>query len=161
MKLNLILLATLFHLSNGFTVTLRGKYTEDSCSVEESPEFKQEFKSCVMPMNPHLGGERKLQSTNPCGACSGEEPKGHFCYTYCHDPGNGRRLSEEGTDTPDLLAVFEDGAYDAVFEDGAYKGNSEATDIAKDIIKCLGDAFANEPCLPDTAAMTLTVTLSL
>jgi hypothetical protein len=153
MKLNLILLATLFHLSNGFTVTLRGKYTEESCSVEEYPELE----SCVM----NLGGERKLQSTNPCGACSGEEPKGSFCFTYCSDPDHGaRRLSGDGTHAPDLLAVFEDGAYDAVFERGAYKGNSEATDIAKDIIDCLmRDASTNDPCLPDTVKMALTVTL--
>jgi hypothetical protein len=165
MKLIFILFATLFHLSNGFTVTLKGKLTEEPCSGEEYADFEL----CVMrgvAIDPNLtgvsnenfeggsfvygGGVRKLQSTNPCGACTGREPKGTFCFTYCNDPGSRRRVSEDGTDAPDLVAVF---------EDGTYEGNSEAVDIAKVIIKCLGEESTNDPCLPDTANMTLTVNM--
>jgi hypothetical protein len=167
MKLHLALLASLFHLSNGFTATLRGQLTEEPCSGEESPDFEQ----CVMlgvAADPSLadvltdhfegdafmnrGGVRKLQSASPCSGCHPDVdyPRGTFCFTYCNDPGTGRRLSEDGTDAPDLVAVY---------EDGAYKGNSEAADIAKVIIECLSDASTNDPCLPDTVKMSLTVTL--
>jgi hypothetical protein len=162
MKLHLILLTTLFQLTSGFTVTIKGEFTEEPCSGEEYPEFE----SCVLQgvaIDPNLtgvfndnfdggfymnrGSERKLQTTNPCGACTGDEPKGHFCFTYCNDPGSRRRVSEDGiTDT-------------AVFEDGTYEGNSEATDIAKVIIKCLVGVSTGDPCLPDTANMKLSVTL--
>jgi hypothetical protein len=159
MKLHLILLTTLFQLSSGFTVTIKGQFTEEPCSGEEYPEFE----SCVLQgvaIDPNLtgvlndnfdggfymnrGSERKLQATNPCGACTGDEPKGTFCFTYCGP--ERRRLSEDGTDT-------------AVFEDGTYEGNSEAKEIAKVIIKCLVGVSTNDPCLPDTADMTLSVTL--
>jgi hypothetical protein len=165
MKLHLILLASLFHLSNGFTATLKGKLTEEPCSGEEYSDFEH----CVVvgvAADPSLadhvltdhfvgaafmntGGVRKLQQSNPCSACEGNEPRGTWCFTNCNG-GTGRRLSEDGTDTPDLVAVF---------EDGAYKGNSEATVIAKVIIECMGVASTNDPCLPDTVNMTLTVTL--
>ena len=164
MKLHLFLLASLFPLSNGFTAKLKGKLTEEPCSGEEYPDFER----CVMlgvAADPSLvadhvltdhfegaafmnsGGVRKLQQKNPCSACTGEEPRGTFCFTKCNPR---RRLSKDDTDTPDVVAVF---------EDGAYKGNSEATDIAKVIIECLGVASTNDPCLPDTVDMTLTVTL--
>jgi hypothetical protein len=161
MKLNLILLTTLFQLSSGFTVTIRGQFTEEPCSGEEYPEFER----CVLrgvAIDPNLtgvsndnfdggfymnhGGERKLQSASPCGACTGDEPKGTFCFTFCNDPGSRRLVSADGTDT-------------AVFEDGTYEGNSEATDIAKVIIKCLVGVSTNDPCLPDSANMALSVTL--
>jgi hypothetical protein len=163
MKLHLILLASLFHLSNGFEVTLRGQLTEEPCSGEEYTEFE----NCVMvgvASDPSLGdvltdhfeggafmntgGFRKLQTSSPCGGCTGQEPRGTFCFTYC-DSGRGgrRRLSEDGTDDV------------SVFEDGAYEGNDKATDFAKVIMECLGDASTNDPCLPDTANMALTVTL--
>jgi hypothetical protein len=163
MKLHLILLASLFHLSNGFEVALRGKYTEEPCSGEEYPDLEQ----CVMrgvTSNPSLadvwpdhfegggfmnsGGVRKLQ-TNGCGACTGDEPRGSFCIVFCGaGRGSRRRLSDDGTDDV------------AVFEDGAYKGNSKAADIAKAIIECLGNVSStNDLCLPDTANMALTVTL--
>jgi hypothetical protein len=163
MKLHLILLASsLFHLSNGFTATITGPLTEEPCSAgEKSPDFEH----CVMvgvAADPHLadhvltdhfqggffmksGGVRKLQSTNPCTACTGDEPRGTFCFTFCD--GTGRRLS------PDF-------DFDAVFEKGAYKGNSkEATDIAKVIIECLSVTWRNAPCFPDTDKMSLTVSL--
>jgi hypothetical protein len=169
MKLIFILFTTLFHFSNGFTVTLRGKLTEEPCSGEEYVDFER----CVtrgVAIDPNLtsvsnenfdggsfnfgGGVRKLQegeaSSSPCAACTGREPKGTFCFTYCNDPGSRRRVSEDGTDTTDLVAVF---------EDGTYEGNSEATDIAKVIIECLREESTNDPCLPDTANMTLTVNM--
>jgi hypothetical protein len=142
MKLHLILLASLFHLSNGFMVTITGQYTEESCSVEEYPEFE----SCVMNL---AGGGRKLQSTSNCGACTEPEyqQQGHFCYYWCNDPGDGRRLSGDSTET-------------AVYKDAAYEGSSEeAKDMAKVIIDCLGVVSTNDPCLPDTVDMTLTVTM--
>jgi hypothetical protein len=169
MKSIFILFATLFHLSSGFTVTLRGKLTEEPCSGEEYAEFER----CVMRgvasdenltgvSNDNVegggfmygGGVRKLQegeaSSSPCAACTGREPKGTFCFTFCNDPGSRRRVSEDGTDTPDAVAVF---------EDGTYEGDSEATEIAKVIIMCLGEESANDPCLPDTADMMLTVNM--
>jgi hypothetical protein len=169
MKLIFILFATLFHLSNGFTVTLKGKLTEEPCSGEEYADFER----CAMrgvAIDPNLigvtndnfeggsfmygGGLRKLQegeaSTNPCGGCTLDEreARGSFCFTFCGN--RRRRVSEDGTDTPDLVAVF---------EDGTYEGNSEAADIAKVIIKCLGEESTNDPCLPDTANMILTVNM--
>jgi hypothetical protein len=165
MKLHLILLASLFHLSNGFTATLKGQLTEEPCSGKESPDFEQCVKlgvaadpSLADVLTDHFeggafmnsGGVRKLQSSSPCRACTRAEPRGTFCFTFCNYPGTGRRLSEDGTDTPDLVAVF---------EDGAYKGDSEATDIAKVIIECLAVSSTNDPCLPDTGKVSLTVTL--
>jgi hypothetical protein len=162
MKLHLILLTSLFRLSNGFEVTLRGELTEEPCSGEEHLDFDR----CVMKgvaEDPSLadhvwtevgggftmnrGSVRKLQTASPCGACDGTEPPNHFCITYCK--ADQRRLSEDGTD---LVAVY---------KDGKYEGNSEATEIAKVIIDCLGDSdvSANDPCLPDTAKMSLKVTL--
>jgi hypothetical protein len=164
MKLHLILLASLFHLSNGFTVTITGELKDEPCSGDEYEEFESCVMGGVLAIDPGLandltghldgggfmnlvGGGRKLPSTNDCNACTEQElgATGHFCYTYCRDHENGaRRLSEEW----------------AVFEDGAYEGNSEeATGIAKAIIHCLGDVSTNDPCLPDTVNMTLTVTL--
>jgi hypothetical protein len=97
----------------------------------------------------NLGGGRKLQVTSHCGACTEPEYQqaGQFCFTMCDDPGDGRYLSGDGRET-------------AVYKDGAYEGNSEeAKDMAKVIIDCLGVVSTNDPCLPDTVDMTLTVTL--
>jgi hypothetical protein len=160
MKLHLVLLASLFHLSNGFEVVLTGQYTEEPCSGGE----KTDVEHCVMQgitSDPSLadawadhvegggfmnsGGLRKLQAS-PCGGCPDDPQPGSFCLVYCD--GRRRHLSEDGTDDV------------AVFVDGAYKGNSKAADIAKAIIECLGNVSStNDLCLPDTANMALTVTL--
>jgi hypothetical protein len=174
MKLHLILLVTLFSLSSGFMVELRGPLTEDPCDGEEYGEFMHcvtkgaaadpnlpvlnvlEEKALFSPVN--LGGERQLGGTaNDCTGCTGEEPRGTFCFTFCS---TGRRLQEQGTDSPNMLRRPSQKLDSvAVFERGAYTGNEEAKLIAEDIVKCLGDVSTSHPCLGSTDTMILTVTL--
>jgi hypothetical protein len=161
MKQHLLLLASLFHLSNGFEVELSGPLTGEACTGTEYADFK----TCVVT-DPSLpvfqeteeeavvkqGAVRALQSY--CSACPGGSPLGSFCFHYC----GRRRLSEEGTDTPNLRRVQEDGTY-AAYEGGVYTGTGTALEIATDIIECLGDVSTNHPCLGSTKTMTLTVTV--
>jgi hypothetical protein len=157
MKLHLILVASLFNLSSGFMVELKGPLNEEACSGEESDDFID----CVAlgaALDPKLalladllengfmnfGGERKLSW---CAGCKGIEPRGTFCFTMCNQ---NRRL-----DTPNLRRV--QAADSAVFKDGVYTPeNGEAQQVAEHIIECLSDEYA---CLGDPVDMTLTVTL--
>jgi hypothetical protein len=99
------------------------------------------------------GDGRKLS----CAGCpTSGAPRGTYCFTMCGS--RIRRLLEEGTDKPNFLRrVQEDDS--AVFAGGEYSGNEEAKELAKGIIKCLGDLSTNHPCLGDSANMALTVTL--
>jgi hypothetical protein len=156
MKLHLLFLASLFHLSSGFMAELTGPLTGEVCTGTEYADFR----TCVVA-DPSLpvfketeeeavvkqGGLRRLQSY--CSACPGGSPLGSFCFHYC----GRRRLSEEGTDTPDLRRLED---Y-ATFSGGVYTGTGTALEIATDIIECLGDVSTNHPCLGST--MTLTVTM--
>jgi hypothetical protein len=164
MKLHLLLLASLFNLSSGFVAELRGPLTEEACTGEEYADFLHcaTLGAAADPSLPVLaqldqeafvnrGGERKL---GWCSGCRGGAPRGTFCFTVC----GGRRLSEEGTDTPNLRRL-QQREFVAAFEDGAFTGNGKSKRIAKDIIECLGAATPNHPCLGSTDTMTLTVTL--
>jgi hypothetical protein len=113
MKLYLLLFTSLFNLSSGFEVFLKGRMNEKECTGGEYAKFE----SCVMDSvessgdsslqaqvaggqghgDGSMGKERGLQSF--CSACPPDPPLGHFCYYFCN--GNGRRL-DEGTDTPSL-----------------------------------------------------------
>ena len=182
MKLHLLLLSSLFHLSSGFMAELRGPLTEAACTGEEYADFRHCAEHGVetdqsLPalndatledlafINHGHEDDRRLQF-NWCSGCTGGAPRGTFCFTVC---GGRRRLSEEGTmDTPnlrrlaqsvlvaELVAVPE---LVAVFENGEYTGNGKAKQISKAIIECLGDVSTNHPCLGSTDAMVLTVTL--
>jgi hypothetical protein len=163
MKLHLLLLASLFHLSNGFMVELTGPLSGEACTGTEYADFK----TCVVadPSLPAVnvteeeafvvqGDERRgLQSY--CAGCPGGSPRGSFCFTYC----GRRRLSEEGTDTPTLRRVEEEEGTYAVYESGAYNGTGDAREMAVYIIDCLGDVSTNHPCLGSTDTMKLVVTL--
>jgi hypothetical protein len=168
MKLHLILLvSSLFNLSSGlFTVELTGPLTEEPCTGEEYADFKH----CVMlgaaadpsldvltdveeNSSVNLGGVRHLG--NACTPCTGREPRGTFCFTYC---GPGRRLLEKGSmdHTPNLRRLQKSDSVSASFKGGTSTGNGEAKKIVDAIMTCLGD---NHPCLGNTVDMTLTVTL--
>jgi hypothetical protein len=160
MKLHLLLLASLFHLSSGFMAELKGPLSGEACTGTEYADFK----TCVVadPVLPVLqeteeeafvshGPARGLQSY--CAGCPGGSPRGSFCFTYC----GRRRLSEEVTDTPNLRRVQEEGY--ALFAGGVFTGTGTALDIATDIVECLGDVATNHPCLGSTETMTLTITV--
>jgi hypothetical protein len=162
MKLHLILLASLFNLSGGFMVELKGWLNVEACTGIEFSDFK----SCIMvgvAADPRLqvltdlngdavfGGERRLQ--NYCSLCNGDEPLGSYCFTVCN---NNRRLLKKGTDTSNLRRVQEADSV-AVFKDGAYTpANGEAQQIAQAIVECLVDDYL---CLGNPLNFTLTVTL--
>jgi hypothetical protein len=178
MKLHLLLLPSLFHLSSGFMAELRGPLTEAACTGEDSEEYA-DFRHCVTEgvaidqnlsaldeselddlafMNHKRDDDRRLQLVNWCRGCRGGAPKGTFCFTVC---GGRRRLSEEGNtdmETPNLRRL-EKPDFVAVFENGAYSGNGKAKQIAKATIKCLGDVSMDHPCLGSTETMVLTITL--
>jgi hypothetical protein len=165
MKLHLLLLASLFHLSSGFMVELKGTLNTETCTGSEYIDFK----SCVtmgVAADPNLedltdpvgdglmnfGVDRKLQTVNYCNRCSGNEPRGTYCFTMCNQ---NRRLEEKGTDTSNLRRVEEGDS--AEFKDGVYTPpNGEAQQLAEHIIECLSDEYA---CLGNPVDMTLTVTL--
>jgi hypothetical protein len=165
MKLHLILLASVFHLSSGFRAEVRGPLGEETCTGDEYADFKE----CVMQgvaSDPNLAGfvdtedatimnrgdERRLM----CHVCPASAPRGTWCFTMCGR--TGRRRLEEGTDsTPNLRRVQE--ADTAVFEGGAYTGNIEAISILAAMTTCLDAGFAHHPCLGPTDTMTMSVTL--
>jgi hypothetical protein len=165
MKLHLILLfASVFDLSSGFMAEVKGPLGEEECTGGEYADFKNCVKQGVAA-DPNLagfidiedvaivnrGGDRQLS----CRGCPPDgAPRGTWCFTMC---GSGRRLLEEGTDTPNLRRVQE--ADTAVFQGGAYTGNVEAISILKVMTTCLDDRFAHHPCLGTTDKMTMTVTL--
>jgi hypothetical protein len=167
MKLHLLLLASLFNLSSGrFMAELRGPLTEEACTGDEYADFKHcaTLGAAADPSLPVLaeleeealvnrGGDRRLQF-NWCSGCTGGAPRGTFCFTVC----GGRRLSEEGMDTPNLRRL-ERPDFVAVFEEGAYTGNGKSKRVAEAIIGCLGGISTSHPCLGTTDTMTLTVTL--
>jgi hypothetical protein len=146
---------------------LRGKLTEVACSGEEYAEFKhcatqgvdadpiipEDFSEIEENFFVNRGGDdRKLQGW--CNGCTGGAPRGTFCFTMC----GGRRLSEEGTNTPNLRRLQQPD-FTAVFEDGEVTGNGRARHVAKTIIECMADASEKYPCLGSTDTMTLTVSL--
>jgi hypothetical protein len=171
MKIYLLLLASLFSLSSGFMAELRGPLTDEACSGTEYADFEQ----CVMDATDadlnlpskltaieekafmdDVGGQRKLQY-NMCGGCRGGAPRGTFCYTYC---GRGRRLLEDATDTPDLKRLLEEDRV-AIFRGDEYIGNTEAIQVAKDVIECFGGLSTSHPCLGSTDTMTLIIHTTL
>jgi hypothetical protein len=179
MKLHLLLLPSLFHLSSGLMAELRGPLTEVACTGDEYDDFRHcvaegmgtdavvdlpvldasELNEVAFMNN----NDRRLNhggSVNWCGGCQGGAyAKGSFCFTFCN---NGRRrLSEEvttGMDSPNLRRLVQPD-FVAVFENGAYTGNGEAKQIAKATIECLGDVSTNHPCLGSIDTMVLTITL--
>jgi hypothetical protein len=164
MKLHLLFLASLFSLSSGFMVELRGPLTEEACTGEEYFDFKHcaTLGAATDPSLPVLaeldeeafvnhGGERQL---GWCDGCRGGAPRGTFCFTVC----GGRRLGEDSMDTPNLRRLDQP-EFVAVFEGGTYTGNGKSKRIAEAIIECLGDVQTYHPCLGSTDSMTLTVTL--
>jgi hypothetical protein len=173
MKLHLLLLPSLFHLSSGFMAELRGPLTEVACTGDEYADFRHcsalgvetdqslpalneaELDDLAF-MNHRHEDDRHLRSLNWCSGCTGGAPRGTFCFTVC---GGRRRLSEEATmDTPNLRRL-DPPDFVAVFENAAYTGNGRAKQIAKAIIECLGGVSTNHPCLGSTDTMVLTVTL--
>jgi hypothetical protein len=173
MKLHLLLLPSLFHLSSGFMAELRGPLTEAACSGDEYADFRHcaalgvETDQSLPPLNEaelddlafmNHGHEddRRLSHNNWCSGCTGGAPRGTFCFTVC---GGRRRLSEEGNmDTPNLRRLILP-EFVAVFENGSYTGNGKAKQIAKSIIECVRDVSTDHPCLGSTDTMVLTVTL--
>jgi hypothetical protein len=162
MKLHLLLLASLFQLSNGFMVELKGPLSGEACTGTEYADFK----TCVVadPGLPALNvtEEEAFVSQGPargllsyCAGCPGGSPRGSFCFTFC----GRRRLSEEGTDTPNVRRVEEEEGTYASYESGDWTGTGDALVMAEDIIKCLGDVATNHPCLGSTDTMTLVVIL--
>jgi hypothetical protein len=167
MKLHLILLASLIHLSSGFEVELKGPLNEEACTGNEYDNFA----SCVaqgVALDPNLAeltdlvgdsfmnpiSDRKLQTVNYCNRCRGNEPRGTYCFTRCNQ--NMRRLEDLGTVTSNLRGVVQESG-SVVFKDNEYcPANGEAQQLAKAIIECLSNDYA---CLGDPADMTLTVTL--
>jgi hypothetical protein len=164
MKLHLILLASVFNLSSGFRAEVTGVLGVETCTGDEYADFKE----CVMQgvaADPNIagfvdtedvsivnrGGERRLN----CAVCPARAPRGTWCFTMCGS--TGRRLLEEGTDTPNLRRV--QASDTAVFVGGVYTGNTEAILILEAMTTCLDDGFAHHPCLGTTDTMTMTVTL--
>jgi hypothetical protein len=167
MKLHLLLLALLFSLSSGFMTELRGNLTEMACTGEEYAEFKhcatmgvdadpiipEDFTELEENFFVNRGGDdRKLMGW--CTGCTGGAPRGTFCFTVC----GGRRLSEEGMDTPNLRRLDQPD-FVAEYEDGIYTGNGRAKRIAQATMECLGDVSTKNPCLGSTDTMTLIVRL--
>jgi hypothetical protein len=162
MKLQLLLLASVFNLSSGFMAELKGTLAEEACTGKEYADFKQ----CVTADESmagfvdfedeaflNRGGGRRLSCVGcpPSGA-----PRGTWCFTMCGS--RRRRLEEEVTEMPNFLRrVQQDES--AVFVGGEYTGNEEAKELAKGIIECFGGLLPNHPCLGDTVKMELTVTL--
>jgi hypothetical protein len=160
MKLHLILLASLFHLFNGFMVELRGELTEETCTGEEYADFS----SCttlallgnpILPLsllgNPILQGQafinpdvRQLQT---CNACPGGSPRGTWCFTVC----NARRRLGEDTDKQDSRRLD----HTAIFEDGAFEGHAGAVHIGEKIMECF--VGENHPCLGSIVSMVVTL----
>jgi hypothetical protein len=167
MKLHLLLLVSLFRLSNGYMVELRGPLNKEKCTGEEYAAFKdcatQGAKSdpdlpAVIEVDEQAyvnqGGERRLKSW--CGGCSSGAPRGSFCFTFC---GRFMRRLEEVTDTPNSRRLQEDSV--AVCQDNSYIGEGEAIQIAEAIMECLGDVSTTHPCLGSTNTMILIVHTTL
>jgi hypothetical protein len=167
MKLHLLLLASVFNLSSGFMAELQGTLAEQACTGEEYADFKQcvtqgatadssisEFTDFEDVAIVNRGGDdRRL--LNCATQCTGYEPRGTWCFTICGS--RSRRRLEEATDMPNLRRA--QAADSAVYEDKQYTGNTEAKEIAVEIIDCLKDLSPNHPCLGSTDGMKLTVTL--
>jgi hypothetical protein len=73
--------------------------------------------------------------------------------------GEGRRLLEEVTDTPNLRHLVQPEEFTAPFGGGELTGSGKAKQVAKTIIECFEKLSQNHPCLGSTVDMTLTVTL--
>jgi hypothetical protein len=175
MKLYLLLLPSLFHLSRGFMAELRGPLTDEACTGEEYADFRHcaahgvETDQSLPALNEaalddmafinhgHEDDRRLNHGFNWCSGCTGGAPRGTFCFTVC---GGRRRLSEkEGTmDTPNLRRL-DPPEFVAVFENGEYTGNGQAKQIAKAVMECLENVSTKHPCLGSTDTMVLTVTL--
>lgn len=184
MKLHLIILASLLHISTGFMVELRGNLTADVCTGTEYTEFRQ----CALQgagedlLLPKLNeakldekafmirGEDRRRLPNLCSGCIGPSPRGTYCYTMC---GGRRRLSEESTDKPILRRLGNNegtnngnkggtnnnGELEAVFQNGEYSGDERAAKIAAATIDCLRAVSTTHPCLGSADKMVLTVNL--
>jgi hypothetical protein len=155
MKLHLLLLASLFNLSSGFMAELRGQLTGEDCTGDEYADFKKCTNQVVLNYDESFpnfteheeiffvnrgGDDRKL---NWCNGCNGQAPRGTFCFTVC----GGRRLSEEGMDTPNLRRLDQPD-FVALFQDGTYTGNNDmARQITRDIIDCIGRGLSEDSCL--------------
>jgi hypothetical protein len=180
MKLHLLLLPSLFHLSSGFMAELTGPLTEAACTGDEYADFRhcaalgvktdrsipalnESELDDIAFMNHGNNDDRRLQY-NWCRGCTGGAPRGTFCFTVC---GGRRRLSEEVTmDAPNLRRLDPPVSVDvpelvAVFENGEYTGNGKAKKISEAIIECLGDVSTTHPCLGSIDTMVLTVTLQI
>jgi hypothetical protein len=159
MNLRLILLASLFHLSSGVTVELRGHLADVACTGEEYADFSYcttlgEAGDVSAPLMALLQGQAFVNSRGKrqmnCEGCEGGAPRGTYCFKTC----SGRSHLKEDTDTPRRLDNV------AVFKDGAFDGNAGAIQIAEAIMECfLEDASNYHPCLGNTDTMTLIVTL--
>jgi hypothetical protein len=159
MKLHLIILASLFHLSSGVTVELRGQLTDEACTGEEYADFSYCTTLGVAgdvsaPLMALLQGQAFVNSSGKrqmnCAGCTGGAIRGTYCFKTC----SGRSHLKKDTATPRRLDNV------AVFKDGAFDGNAGAVQIAEAIMECfLEDASNYHPCLGNTDTMTLTVTL--
>jgi hypothetical protein len=178
MKLHLLLLPSLFHLSSAFMAELRGLLTEEACTGNEYADFRHCVTEGVAKhadesllvldeslldemafMNHARDDDRRLP--NWCSGCDGGAyQKGSFCFTFCGGF-NQRRLSEEGTTDMDTsnLRRLQQPKLVSVFENGDYTGNGKAKQVAKATIECLKDISTNHPCLGSIDTMVLTITL--
>jgi hypothetical protein len=168
MKLHLLILASLFHLSSaGFMAELRGQITEEVCSGEEYADFKRCVEKGLAQGGENLteieeeafvnrGNEdnRHLEGgVNYCSGCTGGAGVGTFCYTVC----GGRRRLEQGTDKTGLRRLPQ-AEKTATIVNGVESGNGKAKKIARSILDCLAtDESDLHPCLGSTNEMALTV----
>ncbi len=173
MKLHLLLLPSLFHLSSGFMAELTGPLTEAACTGDEYADFRHcaalgvKTDRSIPALNEselddiafmnHGNEDGRRLPYNWCSGCTGGAPRVTFCFTVC---GGRRRLSEkEGTmDTPNLRRL-DPPEFVAVFENGEYTGNGKAKQSAKAVMECLKNVSTKHPCLGRTDTMVLTVTL--
>jgi hypothetical protein len=163
MKLHLLILASLFHLSSGYMTELTGPLAAGAeCSGAEYADFK----ACAVQGFAEEAGEdvsggedeafinhgvRGLQ-WNICSGCTGGAPVGSFCFTVC---GGRRRLAEKRG-----LRRLES---EATFVNGTLTSGEEGTDaanIGNSILVCFQSESADHPCLPSTDEMTLKVIAS-
>jgi hypothetical protein len=162
MKLLLLIFASLFHLSSGFTAELKGTLTQEECTGREYANFK----SCVVEGFEKAGhaisggldesfiNHGRGRDLPSCSTCPSGAWRGSWCFTFC---GSSRRL-EQSTEKTGGLRRLQTSEVHYVNGD-LVSGDGEALKIAVVFLTCFATHSADDPCLGSMDAMELTITV--